>query len=92
MAASLSELIVAVFQGAPSPEAAARYSAQLTALISAYVCLVAGFVVVYYIRRVKERGGLSPERRAFRIWIAFALLASLLVIVANTLVFYGSVG
>jgi hypothetical protein len=90
MAASLSELIVAVFQGAPTPEAAARYSAQVTALISTYVCLVAVFVVGLYIRRVKKRDGLSPERRDFKIWIACALIAALLVIVGNILSFYAS--
>lgn len=87
-AASLRELIAAIFIGAPTPEAAAVYSAQLTALISLYICLVAAFLVGAYIRASQKREGLSPERRAFRVWIAFAFLASLLVIAANLLLFY----
>jgi len=83
MAASLNELMRAVFTGAPTAEAAAVYSAQLTALISLYVCLVAVFLVGLYIRAVRKRGDLSPERQAFRIWLAFSLIASLLVVAAN---------
>lgn len=88
MAAPLSELIVAIFNGAPTPEAAALYSAQLTALIGLYVCLVAVFLVGVYIRSIKKRDGLSPERRDFRVWIAFSLMASLVVIAAKLLYFY----
>lgn len=88
MNASLSDLIRAIFMGAPSPEATAIYSARLTALISLYICLVAVFLVGVYIRAIKKRGGLSPERRDFKVWIAFALMASLLVIAANLLAFY----
>lgn len=87
-AASLRELIAAIFIGAPTPEANARYSAQLTALIALYVCLVAAFLVGVYIRSAKKRDGLSPEQRAFRVWIAFALMATLLVIAANLLYLY----
>ncbi len=85
MAASLTELMRAVFTGAPTPEAGAVYSAQLTALISLYVCFVAVFMVGLYIRAARKRDDLSPERQAFRIWLGFSLIASLLVVAANLL-------
>jgi hypothetical protein len=88
MAASLKELIVAVFNGAPTPEAAALYSGQITALISLYICLVAAFLVGLYMRASRKREGLSQTQRDFRFWIAFALMASLLLIAANLLYFY----
>jgi H+/Cl- antiporter ClcA len=88
MAASLKELMVAVFNGAPTPEAAALYSAQITSLISLYICLVAVFLVGLYMRASRTRAGLSPAQRDFRFWIAFALMATLLMIAANLLYFY----
>jgi hypothetical protein len=91
MAASPGELIVAIFNGAPTPEAAARYSAQITAMISLYIVFVAVFLVGLYIRRTGQRGNLSPARRGFRVWIAFALLASLLIVSANLLLFCASI-
>jgi hypothetical protein len=91
MAASPGELIAAIFNGAPTPEAAARYSAQITAMISLYIVFVALFLVGLYIRRAKQRRDLTPARREFRVWIAFALLASLLIVSANLLLFYASV-
>jgi hypothetical protein len=91
MAASPGELIVAIFNGAPTPEVAARYSAQITAMISLYIVFVAVFLVGLYIRRAGQRRDLSPARRDFRVWIAFALLASLLIVCANLLLFYVSV-
>lgn len=88
MAASLTELIAALFTGAPTPAAAAVYSTQLTALISLYVCLVAMFLTGVYIRAVRARPELSPERRDFRVWLAAALIGALLVIAANLLHIY----
>jgi hypothetical protein len=88
MDASLSDLIRAIFTGAPTPAETAIYSARLTALISLYICLVATFLVGVYIRAIKKRDGLSVERREFKVWIAFALLASLLIIAANLLSLY----
>jgi hypothetical protein len=87
MAASARELIVAMFNGAPTPEAAAQYSTQITALISLYICLVAVFLVGLYVRAVGKRAGLSPERRDFKVWIAVALMATLLIIAAKLLYF-----
>lgn len=91
MRASLSELVVAVFAGAPSPQAAETYSAQLTALISIYLCLVAVFLIGLYIRRAKKAGALSQERRLFRVWIAWSLIFAVLMIVAHLIYFYFSI-
>lgn len=91
MRATLSELIVAVFNGAPSPGAAQTYSAQITALISIYLCLVAVFLNGLYIRRAKKAGALSAERRQFKVWIAWSLIFALLMIVAGLVSFYFSI-
>ena len=82
MAASLRELMVATFNGAPTPEAVTRYSAQLNALISLYICFVAVFLIGLYAGAVEAREGLSSERRSFKVWIAYALILSLLLIAA----------
>lgn len=88
--ASISDLISAAFNGAPTPEAVEAYSAQLTALISLYICFVAVFVVGVYIRAVKNRAGLSDERKAFKVWIAYSLMFSILLIAAYLIYFYHS--
>lgn len=90
--ASLSELISAVFNGAPTPEAAELYSAQLTALISLYICGVAIFLIALYVRAVKKNRALSEERRVFKVWIACSLIFALIVIAAYLLYFFMSVG
>ncbi|MGE5518263.1 MAG: hypothetical protein ACM3QT_00090 [Syntrophothermus sp.] len=91
MRASLRELIVAVFNGAPSPQAAQTYSAQLTALISIYICLVAVFLIGLYIRRAKRTEGLLVEQRLFRIWMAWSLIFAILMIIASLVFFYFSI-
>lgn len=87
MAFSLSELVAAVFNGAATPEAAAKYSAQLTALISLYICAIAIFLVGIYIRAVKRRKDLQEERRLFKVWIAWSLIYAILAIAASVLLF-----
>lgn len=91
MRPSLSELIVAVFNGAPSPQAAESYSARLTALISLYLCFVAAFLVAIYMRAVGRRSDLSPERRLFKIWIGWSTIFAIAMIAAFLLWFYQSV-
>lgn len=91
MKASLRELIVAVFNGAPSPQAAQTYSAQLTALISIYICLVAVFLIGLYIRRAKRTEGLLVEQRLFKIWMARSLIFAILMIIASLVFFYFSI-
>lgn len=91
MKASLRELIVAVFSGAPSPQAAQTYSAQLTALISIYICLVAVFLIGLYIRRAKRTEGLLVEQRLFKIWMARSLIFAILMIIASLVFFYFSI-
>jgi hypothetical protein len=85
---ALGDLISAVFNGAPTPEAAAAYSAQLTALISLYLCGVAIFLVGVYMRAVGARQDLSKERKTFKIWIAWSLIFALLMIAAVVARFY----
>ncbi len=91
MRASLSELVVAVFVGAPSPEAAGTYSAQLTALISIYLCLVAVSLTGLFIRKTKRAEALMAEQRLFRIWIAWSLIFAILMIVLRLVYFYFSI-
>jgi hypothetical protein len=91
MRASLRELIVAVFNGAPSPQAAQTYSAQLTALISIYICLVAVFLIGAYIRRAQRAVGLLAERRLFRTSMAWSLVFAILMIIASLVFFYFSI-
>ena len=86
----LGELVFAIFNGAPTPEAAAAYSAQITALISLYICLVAVFLVGLYIRAVKARAEITEERRTFKIWIAWSLIFAILMIAAYVAWFYVS--
>ncbi|RTL82398.1 MAG: hypothetical protein EKK29_15930 [Hyphomicrobiales bacterium] len=86
--ASLGDLISAVFNGAPTREAAEAYSAQLTALISLYICFVAIFLAGVYVRAVKKRSDLTEERRAFKVWIAYSLIFALLMIAAYLARFY----
>ncbi|QGM96829.1 hypothetical protein [Methylocystis parvus] len=86
MAFSLSELVSALFNGAPTPEATERYTAQITALISLYICFIAIFLVGLYIRAVKKRPG-REEGRLFKIWIAWSLIFSILTMAAGLIYF-----
>lgn len=91
MRASFQELIVAVFAGAPSPQAAESYSAQLTALISFYLTLVALFLAGRYLLSVKNDATAPPERRASRVAVTWALILALLLTAACLVYFYLSV-
>ena len=92
MALSIRELVSAIFNGAPTPELAQRYSAQLTALISLYIVFVAVFLIGLYIRAVGRRRDLDEARRSFKVWIAWSLIFTLLVIAASVLGFLWSLG
>ncbi len=90
MRASFTELITAVFKGAPSPEAAETFSAQLTAVISIYLCLVAIFLVGLYIRALKRAEAPSPQGRLFNVWIAWSLIFALAMVALRVAHFYSS--
>ncbi len=81
--ASLGDLVSAIFNGAPTPEAAEAYTAQLTALISLYICFVALFLVGVYVRAIKGRRDMDERRRTFKIWMAYALMLSIAAIAAS---------
>lgn len=78
--ASISDFFSAVYNGAPTPEATEKATAQVTAVIALYICFVAIFVIGVYIRATGRKKGLAEERRAFRIWIAWSLMFSILMI------------
>jgi H+/Cl- antiporter ClcA len=90
IAASIGELISAVFNGAPTPEAAETYSAQLTALISLYICGIAIFVLGLYVRAIDRRDNETVERKTFKRWIALSLIFSILVIAAYLILFFNA--
>jgi hypothetical protein len=73
---AVGKLVQAIFNGAPANEDAASYTAQITGLISIYICLVALFLLWLFARRAAQ-GAVSPERRLFIQWMAFALAASI---------------
>lgn len=81
--ASLGDFFTAVFRGAPTPQAAEAYTAQLTALISLYLCGVAVFVVGVYVRAIQRRRDLTAEQRTFKVWIASSLIMAIAVIAAS---------
>lgn len=82
LSAPISDFFSAIFNGAPTPEATATYTAQVTAAISLYICFVAVFVVGVYIRSVNRRKDLDEPRRAFKVWIAWSLIFSILLVAA----------
>ncbi|MGJ0507878.1 MAG: hypothetical protein ACR652_12300 [Methylocystis sp.] len=88
MRASLKDLVVAIFNGAPSAEAAQAYSAQATALISLYICFVAVFLIAIYIRATKRNAALPAAVQLFRVWIAAALMMAVVMIAAVVTWFY----
>lgn len=73
---SLRKLVDVIFNGVPANEDVAPYTAQITTLISIYICFVVLFLIGLYIRRVKSRVDLPAEQMAFRIWMATALAFS----------------
>lgn len=75
---SLSKLVDAIFNGAPANEDVATYTAQVTSLISLYICLVALFLLALFVRRLSRRQDLSEETKSFWIWMAGALAFSIL--------------
>lgn len=70
---SLRKLVAAIFNGVPANEDAAPYTAQITALISIYLCFIALFLIGLYIRRLKRRTDLPAELTRFWTWMAMAL-------------------
>ena len=82
LTASISDFFSAVYNGAPTPEATERATAQVTSVIALYICFVAVFVIGVYIRAVGRRKDLQAERRIFKVWIAWSLIFSILVIAA----------
>jgi hypothetical protein len=89
--ASFAELVMAVFKGAPSPQAAETYSAQLTAIISIYLCLVAVFLISLYIRKTKRFAAGFAEQRQFKVSIAWSAVFAILMIALRLVYFYFSI-
>lgn len=79
---SLRKLVDVIFNGVPANEDVAPYTAQITTLISIYICFVALFFIGLHIRRVKSRVDLPAEQMAFKIWMATALAFSVFWIAA----------
>ena len=75
---SLSRLVDAIFNGAPANADVATYTAQVTSLISLYICLVALFLLALFVRRLARRRDLTQENKSFWIWMAGALAFSIL--------------
>jgi hypothetical protein len=82
LSASISDFFSAVFHGAPDAASAEKYTAQVTAVISLYISCVAAFLVGLYVRSVKAGGAFQAERKTFKVWIAYSLLFSILMIAA----------
>lgn len=80
--APVGNFFSALFNGAPTPEAAEKYTAQTTAVISLYICFVAIFIVGVYIRAVNKRRDLEPRRKTFKVWIAYSTIFAILMIAA----------
>jgi hypothetical protein len=80
LGAAIGDLFSAVFNGAPDQASAEKYTAQITAVISLYIVFVAAFLVGLYVRSVKASAALQAERKTFRVWIAYSLLFSILMI------------
>ena len=79
---SLRKLVDVIFNGVPANEDVAPYTAQITALISIYICFVALVLIGLYIRRLKRRVDLPADRMAFWIWMTTALAFSVFWIAA----------
>ena len=92
MSASVGDFFSAVINGAPTPESAERYTAQVTAVISLYICFIAIFLVGLYVRAVGRRVEAQPARKTFKIWIAWSLIFSILMVAAYVGGFLLSIG
>ncbi len=73
---SVGKLVSAIFNGAPAHEDPESYTAQVTGLISIYICLVALFLLWLLVRSLTRRA-ILPERRLFVRWMALALAAAI---------------
>jgi hypothetical protein len=78
--ASIADFFSAVFNGAPDEASAQKYTEQVTAVISLYIVFVAIFLVGVYVRSVKANPSAENERKTFKVWIAYSLLLSILMI------------
>ncbi len=77
MSFSLTRLINAIFNGTPANENVASYTAQVTYLISLYVCFVALFLLTLFIQRLKKRLDINESSRSLWIWMAGAMAFSI---------------
>jgi hypothetical protein len=77
---SVGKLVSAIFNGAPAHEDPASYTAQITGLISIYICLVALFLLWLFVRRLARRAT-SPDRLLFVRWMTLALAAAIGLII-----------
>lgn len=75
---SLPRLVNAIFNGVPANEDVAPYTAQVTSLISLYICCVSLFLLGLFVLRLKRRQHLNEVTRSFWIWMAAALAFSIL--------------
>jgi hypothetical protein len=92
LSAGIGDLFSAVFNGAPTPEATEKYTAQLTALISLYICFVAIFALGVYIRAIGGKADMRAERRTFKTWIALSFVFAILAIVVFLVSFLVTAG
>lgn len=80
MSASISihRIVNAIFNGVPSGEDVATYTAYVTSLISIYICFVALFFVALWILRLQKRQDLNEASKSFWIWMSAAMAFSIL--------------
>jgi len=73
----LRNLLAAIFVGVPDGEDAAKYTFEVTSLISIYICVIVAFLGVLFIRRLGRSASIADERRNFLLAIAYSLVASM---------------
>ena len=61
--ASITNLITAIFVGAPEGMDVSKYTFQVTALISLYICLIIAFVSILFVRRLGRGPSIPAERK-----------------------------
>jgi hypothetical protein len=74
--ASIRNLITAIFVGAPEGVDVSKYTFQVTALISLYICLIIAFVSILFIRRVKRGPSIPVERKTVLSLISYSIILS----------------
>lgn len=74
--ASIRNLITAIFVGAPEGMDVSKYTFQVTALISLYICLIIAFVSILFIRRVKSGPSIPVERKTVLSLISYSITFS----------------